>query len=173
MEILNINYRWFVLVLAVFPLDLWAGLIEQRTVLWVNLDQDKSAYIDKAVRNLEGACEAEWGQLHIYMKKRPVQITNDLVEMALIKNDGGALSRLKKALVDYRDENLEGPRGDSQKGLDGIIVYSSKPTPRLIRLTTPRNYSKKVAYLEVAQPFNRQLFIEQFCNSLPPITRLP
>jgi hypothetical protein len=173
MGIFKIGYRCLMLLVAVFPLDLWAGLIEQRTVLWVNLDRDKSAHIDKIVGNLEGACEADWGAIVIYMKRRPVQITNDLVEMALIKNDAGALITLKKALVAYRDEELKGPRGDDQKGLDGIIVYSSKPTPRLIRLTTPRHYSKKVTYMEVEQPFNKKSFTEQFCNSLPPITRSP
>jgi hypothetical protein len=174
MGTIQVSYRWLMLVFAVFPLNLWAGMIEQRTVLWVNLDRDKSAYVDKAVISIvEDNSEERSVPFHIYMNKRPVQITNELVEMALIKNDAGALSRLKKALVEYRDEERSGPRGDSQKGLDGIIVYSSKPTPRLIRLTTPRNYSKKVTYLEVKQPFNMKSFTDQFYDSLPPITRLP
>jgi hypothetical protein len=173
MGTVKVSYRCLVLMFAVFPLDLWAGLIEQWTVLWVNLDHKKAAYIDNAVRSLEDGCGEDWGAFLVYMKKRPVQITNDLVEMALIKNDAGALSRLKKALVDYRDEDRSGPRGDEQKGLDGIIVYASKPAPRLIRLTTPRYYSKKATYLEVEQPFNMKSFSEQFCNSLPPITRMP
>lgn len=174
MTIFKGNTYLLILLPLLLPLAAQAGYIDQLNVLWVNLDAGQAVHIDKTVSTtVRQGCEGQERQVILYMRKRPSQITDDLVSKAFIEEDAGALARLKRALVDYRDEDIPGAKGDEQKGLDGIIVYSSKPSPRLISLTTPRNYKKKVSYAEVASPFDAKSFSDLFCVSLPPLTRRP
>ena len=155
------------------PVFAKAGIVGNLNVLWINLDV-YDANADKIIpKIIETGCPEMRNELILYIKKRPQQLTNELVSKAFLKDDAVALSKLKRALVTFRDENIPGPKGDQIKGLDGVLVYTSKPYPQLMTLTTPRRRDENIVAIKVKMPFNPQDFQEQFCSMLPDLTRRP
>ena len=150
-----------------------AGSVDDRLVLWVNLDitdPTTDPIIFKAVKT---GCHNINEELIMYVRKRPPELTNELVSKAFINDDLAALRKLERALVAFRDENLPGPKGDQIKGLDGMLVYTSMPYPKLLTLTTPRYRDKHIFSVKVKTPFDAAGFQEQFCSMLPKLTRKP
>ena len=150
-----------------------AGLVGDLLVLWVNLDISDPTTDPIIFKTVKTGCHDMNEELIMYVRKRPPELTNELVSKAFINNNPAALRKLKRALVAFRDENIPGPKGDQIKGLDGMLAYTSKPYPKLYSLTTPRYRDKHLMWIKVKTPFDVIDFQDQFCAMLPDLTRKP
>ena len=159
--------------IMLWPFFASAGTVEDLRVLWVNLDITDPTTDPIIFNAVKIGCHSMNEKLIMYVRKRPPELTNELVSKAFVSKDAVALRQLKRALVAFRDENLPGPKGDQIKGLDGILVYTSKPYPRLLTLTTPRHRDKRVMSIKIKTPFDDAEFQGEFCSMLPDLTREP
>jgi hypothetical protein len=110
-------------------------------VVWVNLDIKNETKIDDDPI-YEYLYKHDCPNSHLLGwfidNSSVVQIDVNLVERAFIKNDATALAKLEKKLVRYKElPDNDGTEKVYPFGLDGIIVHSSVPKPRLMSLTTP------------------------------------
>ncbi len=153
----------------VIDVNVLAGSVSGPYVVWVNLDANQGKQVDdvlkKYLNQKNRDCFEYYKEPILYMQDRPANISNELVYDAFVKGNLEAIATLNKKLIDFVDED-----GD---GLDGVMVYSSKPRPRIMSLTTPRNYKKKIKTIYLQEPISDTAVQAAFCAVVPPITRAP
>ena len=150
-----------------------AGSVSGPNVVWVNLDQSGDAervnnIVASFVNNRETSCHGNWfpGVSLLYMKKRPQQISDELVWDVFLRKKSSQRKRLNLALREYKD-------AAAYDGFDGIIVYSRSKNSTMMRLTTGKNKIEKFALSINGKTPEKQDVEDAFCVLLPPITRLP
>ena len=150
-----------------FSLHSFAGYRDDRLVVWVNLNEGQNKMlINNLIREfiesgrIDKECGvkwSDWGSI-LYMKKRPTGITDELIKKVFLEN----------LLKSFRD-----PEREIKEGLDGIIVYSGKNSPKMMNFVTGR---KKIKTFHLASnkssPSTRDVE-DAFCVLLPPVTRAP
>lgn len=103
-----------------------------------------------------------------------VHISLDLVESSFFKRNANALVNLGQKLVNYKElPDNDGIEKVHPLGLDGIIVYSSKPKPRFMSLTTPRNYKHKIKTYYIKNINDKASIQDAFCKAIPHYTGIP
>lgn len=105
-------------------------------------------------------------------------IDYDLIYDAFVKNDTNSLLEINSQLIAFKDyPNSEGGDDGLKRvqpfGLDGIIVYSSKPKPRFMSLTTPRNYKHKIKTFYIKNVKDKASIQDAFCKAIPHYTGIP
>lgn len=169
--------RWDVGFACLLGLSLstsgWAGSVSGPNVVWVNLDPSDDAervnnIIASFVNNRKTDCHGNWfpGASLLYMKKRPRQISDELVEDVLLRKKSSQRKRMNLALREYKD-------AAAYDGFDGIIVYSRSVNSTMMRLTTGKNKIEKFSLSVNGSTPEKQDIEDAFCVLLPPITRLP
>lgn len=145
--------------------------------VWVNLDidYDNSNDDDQMYEYLSQrrcANAPRLGQLTNVSDSPLVDI--DLVKSAFIINNASALTELGADLVKYKVfPDNDGFEQVHAYGLDGIIVYASKPKPRFMSLTTPRNYKHKIKTHFIKNVNNKASILAAFCKAIPHYTGIP
>lgn len=99
----------------------------------------------------------------------------DLVKSAFVKKNANALVKLGRELVTFKTTlgNSDDEGDATPFGLDGIIVYSSKPKPRFMSLTTPRNYKHKIKTFYIKNVNDKASIQDAFCKAVPHYTGIP
>jgi hypothetical protein len=141
--------------------DAIAGITGGPLVVWINLSP-KPVEVDKRIQAYLGSGEGErdcgnFG-MSLYMIRKPPEITAELAAAALVKKRPAALARVNKL--------LRKPFRDATEGMDGIVVYTEDPDPKLYSLTTGKT---TVRELEI---YPKELETG-LCVILPPIVRKP
>lgn len=171
--------RWraavFFAVLLNISFQAFAGYAGGPYVVWVNLDRSSEGErVDKIVADYATAkavnCAGRWkmGDSLLYMKKRPLLITDDLVEDVFIRKNWSQKKRLSSALRNYKDIDFH-----HYDGLDGIIVYTTESGAKMMSLTTGKRKIESVAIASHSRPPVKGDIEDAFCALLPPITRAP
>lgn len=143
---------------------LFAGDPGSAIVIWVNLDSNPSE-IDSKMKELILSNKSKcWAQDNkdFYMKRKPVEITNELVYGALVNNSKIKKNRLNYLLSEKIDRN---PRE-----FDGVVAYIANPKPGLIGYTRGR---KKAEFVKIEEPFDLNSLDEAFCLIVPDVVRKP
>jgi hypothetical protein len=172
-----------VLLLAVhcllygYALNSFAGYREDRLVVWINLEEASDHLnVSKVIANfinsrrVDTECGVHWrdGGSILYMKKRPHQITNDLIREVFIQRKEASLQRLNYLLKSFR-----GPEDGVRDGLDGVMVYSNNNGPHMMNFIANKKTIKAYPLaLKNSTPTTRDIE-DAFCILLPPITRAP
>jgi hypothetical protein len=155
----------------------FAGYREDRLVVWVNLEEASDHLnVNKVIENfiisrrVDTECGVRWrdGGSILYMKKRPHQITNDLIREVFIQRKKTALQRLNYLLKSFRS-----PEDGVQDGLDGVMVYSNNNGPHMMNFITKRKTIKAYPLALKDSTPTTQDIEDAFCILLPPITRAP
>jgi hypothetical protein len=143
----------------------FAGDAGGPNIVWANLAKKDALKIDKNITAIVRADNPmcwDASESHIYMKKRPAGLSNDLVREALVKNNSAAIKKISNILRNYRDEYTV--------GLDGIIAYVSDEPLRMIGLTTGDTKQD----IDLIDPKNDLNALEaSFCMVMPKTVRKP
>lgn len=99
----------------------------------------------------------------MYMKKRPAEITDDLIRNAVILNKRTAIEKLNSQLLKYEHSK-------DWTGFDGVIVYTDQKGSRLTSFTVK---SKKIKTVEIPDINNGGDIRFAVCGVMPLITRAP
>ena len=161
MKIINVTIIAFCLLFLNLPNNVLAGDAGGPYIIWVNLSNNSSIeeMLDK---RLQADDERVPPDSMFLFRKRPTNITNDLVRKAVVNNDKTAIKKL--------DKLIRKPFEDYKKGFDGIIVYDEVSGPRLSSTTRGWNsfYREKLK-----TPQDPNSVWELFCKLIPDITRKP
>jgi len=151
-----------------------AGYVYGPYAVWVNLDQSgEGKMVDQKIEQFFSdettTCNGNWivGQSRLYMKKRPKNIDNELVQRVFLKKDWSSQKKLQKILKNYKDEFIE-------EGFDGIIVYlRHNGEAKMMGMTVGKK--KITSYtLTLSNEHPEDGMIKNvFCGLLPPKTRAP
>jgi len=169
----------FVVIFSFFwcPVSSFAGYRSDRLVVWINLEKDHDAFdVDGVIVNfirsgrIDLECGVDWkdGGSMLYMKKRPVGITNDLAWKVFLKKDKVALRHLNYLLKSFRDAE-----NGVDEGLDGVVIYSNKNGPHMMNLVAGKKKIKSYPLTSNNASLTAQDVEEAFCILLPPVTRAP
>lgn len=151
----------FVSALIVYSLPVIAGFAGGPYVIWANLsDNKKIDGLIKAGFKSRGKCHLPDSIL--FMKERPVSITNDLVKKSLVNKDLKSIKSINKI--------LRKPYEEFHDGFDGVISYVDSPSPRFISLVTGE---KLIGTEIIKRPDDENAIWDALCISFPPITRKP
>lgn len=156
--------RYAFLLLFCHSGSLFAGDPGSAIVVWVNLDSNPSE-IDGKMKELilsnKSKCWAEDNK-DFYMKRKPAEITNELVYGALVKNLKTKKNKLNYLLSEKINRN---PRE-----FDGVVAYIANPKPGLIGYTRGRI---KAEFVKIEEPFDLNSLDEAFCLIVPDVVRKP
>lgn len=143
---------------------LFAGDPGSAIVVWVNLDSNPSE-IDNKMKELILSNKSKcWAQDNkdFYMKRKPAEITNELVYGALINNSKTKKNKLNYLLSEKIDRN--------PPEFDGVVAYIANPKPELIGYTRGR---KKAEFVKIEEPIDLNSLDEAFCLIVPDVVRKP
>ena len=175
-------YSFFILLILTLPLQ--AKNILSSAVL-VNLDGEQSQpemdlindffYHTHCVGGFNLGWLPEVSKTERLSDGQGAIIEYNLVKDAFIKNDAKALTKLGQKLADYKEpQDTDGTEKEPPPiSLDGIIVYASKPKPRFMSLTTPRNYKHKIKTYYIKNVNDKASIQDAFCKAIPHYTGVP
>jgi hypothetical protein len=156
----------FCLVATVFAN---AGFPSGPYIVWVDLEEGRNLQMTvkllSYIKNLKpntfcGDTAAGW---ILYIHSRPDGITNALVENALVNNNDKSKKNLLSLINNYRDKITE-----TNEGLDGVILYSSKGEGRLVSMDA-KGKTLSIPYGKYSEEKNE--FPKKFCEINPKIYR--
>lgn len=124
------GYACLVLALVLFASGASAGVVIEPNIVYANLSDAPDEAVDLALKGSINAvhpeCWVKGGGL-IYMKKRPPGVDDKLIRRAVLQGRLSAKRSLSNALLSSRDDEVN--------GLDGVVVYVDRPSPRLASMT--------------------------------------
>ena len=174
----NLKIKSSIILLLVLSFNniVFAQLRKESNIIYSNIDSPISNNIDKIINNLfyKGKCIGKNKLARMYDKDK---LSIDIIRDAFLLNKKSSINLIENYLIDYKDQldsdDALKPTDKQYIGLDGIIVYSSDPQPRLMRLTTPRNYKHNIKTFYIRDIKNKKDIEEAFCKSIPPVTEGP
>lgn len=151
---------------------------EYSNAVWVNLDinYDTQDSDDQMYDYLDRYKCPNPPFLGWFVNNADTPITDiDLVKSAFVKKNATALVKLGRVLVTFKTTlgNSDDDGDAAPFGVDGIIVYSSKPKPRFMSLTTPRNYKHKIKTFYIKNVKDKASIQDAFCKAIPHYTGIP
>lgn len=126
-------------------------------VIWFNMASNPEKVDQKIMRYLESGDATCWDSSSLmFMRKKPPEVTRDLLEAAIFAKDAKAVRRL--------NDVLRRPFQEAVDGFDGIIVYSDRNGQRFHSLTAGTSRFESVYSLSTNMA-------ETLCLVMPDIVR--
>lgn len=146
----------------------FAGEQDGPYVVWVNLSKNKNIdeVVAKHIHDEIGGRTLEENKclppgILVFMKIRPNNISDALVEKAVVKEDKKSIIVLNNKLRHVYNEEID-------KGFDGIVVYDDVSGPRFSVLVSGK---KAIMREKIPVVTDSKSIWNAFCRVVPPITR--
>ncbi len=151
--------------LGFFSCSAFAGVAVEPNIVYANLSVSSDKSVDAVLKGVINSTNPEcWvkGGGVVYMRKRPAGIDDKMIKRAVLQGRLSAKRVLSNALLSYRDGDVD--------GLDGVVVYTDKPVPRLASMTAK---TLNVGSQKIADVKNAKDVELAFCAVKPDVVRAP